>query len=128
MKKQSTSLLASIGHAFDGIIHVLVNERNARYHLLAATLVVIIAFWLQLELTAWALLLIAIGLVFTAEMVNTVAELLIDMVIQHEHPTAKIVKDVAAGVVLLMSLVAAAVGIVVMGPPLLRKLSMLLSG
>lgn len=128
LKKPSTSLLDSFKHALDGVAHVLANERNARIHLMVTVLVIIMAIWLHLELTKWALLLIAIGLVFTAEMLNTVAELLVDMVIQHEHPIAKTAKDVAAGAVLLMAAVAAAIGFIVMGPPLLQKLTMLLSG
>ena len=77
---------------------------------------------MRLDILRWALLLLAIGLVFTAEMLNTVVEVLIDLQIHEVHPLAKTAKDVAAGAVLLMALVAAAIGIVVLGPPLIKAL------
>ncbi|MCE5260138.1 MAG: diacylglycerol kinase family protein [Chloroflexi bacterium] len=124
--KNSVSLLSSFKHAFDGIRYVLAQERNARIHFCVAIGVIVLAAVLHLDISRWALLLLAIGLVFTAEMVNTVVEILVDLVVQQIHPMAKAAKDVAAGAVLLMAVVAAVIGIIVLGPPLFTQLAELL--
>ena len=122
VKKQPVKLLSSFRHAFDGVVHVITQERNARIHLLIALLVVGMGFVLRLGLLEWSLLLVAVGLVFTAEMLNTVVEILVDLTVQQVHPMAKVVKDVAAGAVLLMALVAVIIGFIVLGPPIWRLL------
>jgi diacylglycerol kinase len=66
----------------------------------------------------WALLALTIGMVFSTEMINTVAELAVDLLIQRHHPQAKIAKDVGAGAVLLAALAAVGVGAAIFGPRL----------
>ncbi len=58
------------------------------------------------------------GVVFSAEMINTVAELAVDLLTQRYHPMAKIAKDAGAGAVLIAALAAVAVGIAIFGPRL----------
>ncbi len=125
--RNSVSLLSSFKHAFDGVRYVLVQERNARIHFCVAIGVVALAAILHLDVSRWALLLLAIGLVFTAEMVNTAVEILVDLAVQQIHPMAKAAKDVAAGAVLLMAVVEVVIGIIVLSPPLFAQLSKLLS-
>ncbi|MHB9031660.1 MAG: diacylglycerol kinase family protein [Anaerolineae bacterium] len=127
VKKQPIKFLTSVKHALDGVWHVIQQERNARIHLVIACLVIILAILLRLDILHWLLLLVAIGLVFTAEMLNTVVEILVDLTVQEVHPMAKTAKDVAAGAVLLMAVVAAVIGIFVFGPPLLALFSKLVN-
>lgn len=121
--KNSGSLLSSFRHAFEGMWYVIIHERNARIHFCVALGVILLAALLRLDMLRWALLLLAIGLVFTAEMLNTAVEVLVDLLIHEVHPLAKTAKDVAAGAVLLMALVAVVIGIVVLGPPLIKALA-----
>jgi diacylglycerol kinase len=58
--------------------------------------------------------------VLTAEALNTVVEALVDLYTEEFHPLAKIVKDVAAGAVLISSVAAVGVAIAVFLPRLLR--------
>lgn len=121
------NLCASFKHAFEGLGYVLYHERNARLHLLAAVLVVAMGAWLQLSQLEWALIIAAIGLVFTGEMLNTVVELAIDLISPKENPLAKHAKDVAAGAILTASMVAMIIGIIVLGPPLWSRLTALVA-
>lgn len=121
--RKRESLAASFGHALEGIACVVREERNARIHLAAAAAVIALGIWLGLTTLEWALIVAAIALVFVGEMLNTVVEVVVDLVTPQEHPLAKCAKDVAAGAILLASLAAAIIGILVLGPPLWRQLS-----
>jgi len=113
----------SFGFACTGLLHVLRSQRNAWLHLLATALVIAAALILGLPQLHWCALVLAIGLVWTAETLNTSLELLCD----HLHPGADDaigrVKDVAAAGVLLSAITAATVGLLVLGPALWTRLS-----
>jgi len=83
--------------------------------------------WLRLDAPRWAVLILTIALVFFAEMINTVAEVIIDMITTEYHPLAKIAKDVSAGAVLITALTAIIVGSLVLGPPLLARLGFIIA-
>jgi hypothetical protein len=68
------------------------------------------------------LLLMAITLVVITELLNTAVELTVDLVSPVVHPIAGRAKDIAAGAVLIAATVAAAVGIIILAPPLVRTL------
>ena len=97
---------------------MLRTQRNARIHLAVATAVVLMGLWLGVSETEWAILVLTIGVVLTAEALNTVAEAAVDLATMEYHPLAKVAKDVAAGAVLLMAIAAAIVGFLILGPPL----------
>jgi len=109
--------------ASEGLIYVLRQERNARLHLLAALLTILLGIWLDLSNTEWALISLAIAMVFVGEMFNTVVEVSIDMITVDEHPLAKVAKDVAAGAILLASLAAAIIGALIFVPHLREALA-----
>ena len=116
-----TSLLRSFGYAFSGIAYLLRSQRNARLHA-AITLVVIgLGTWLRLTGPQWAVLVLAMGLVWTAETVNTALENLVDLASPQVDPAAKSIKDLAAAAVLLAAIAAAGVGVLVLGPALVRR-------
>lgn len=110
--------VASFSHAFRGFIDLLRSQHNARIHLLATLLVVALAFWLQLGRADWIALLVAIGLVWVTEALNTALEYLADGAVPEHHPIIGKAKDVAATAVLIASLVAALVGLLVFLPAL----------
>lgn len=60
-------LIASFRFAFAGLAYLLRSQRNARLHLIAAILAVVAGFVLKIERTDWALVVVAIALVFAAE-------------------------------------------------------------
>jgi undecaprenol kinase len=85
-------------------------------------MVVLVGVALKLTQCEWAIICLTIGFVFVAEMFNTVLEAVTDLVTEEYHPLAKQAKDVAAGAVLLAAIIAVAVGLLVLGPPLLARL------
>ena len=73
-------LIQAMRHAIDGIIQVLREERNMRYHLLAACLAIIMSALLQISAMEWLWILLAIFVVFTSEFLNTVTEAVTDLI------------------------------------------------
>jgi len=124
---ERSSLLRSFGFAFAGLFYVVRTQRNMRIHLAIGATVVTLGLLLRLEWTQWAVLGLTMGFVFVAEMFNTVAEAALDAATPYYHPLVQIAKDVAAGAVLLTSLISVMVGLLVLGPPLWMALRHLLS-
>ncbi len=121
MKSESEfSFIHSFKYAFEGLRFAFVTQPNFRFHLVAAILVSILAFWLGITVTAWAVLVLTIGFVLVVEMINTALEVMVDLVSPAYHPLAKNVKDLAAGAVLLAAMVSIIVGFIILGPPLLK--------
>jgi diacylglycerol kinase len=116
------SRLHSFQHAFRGWGFVLRTQRNAWIHALATMLTVLMALWLGLPLGNWAVLLVTIALVWTAEFINTALEAVVDLASPQQHPLAKAGKDVGAAAVLIASLTSVLVGLLILGPPLWEKL------
>lgn len=112
----------SFSHAFDGWRYVLLTQRNAWIHAGVSVMVFALAFWLDLPRFEWAILLLAMTLVWLAEFANTALEAVVDLVTPDYHPLAKTAKDVAAAAVLVGALGAALIGLLILGPPLWARL------
>jgi len=119
---RSRNILESFRFAFSGLWYALRTQRNTRVHLAITVAVVALGLWLGLSPTQWAVLTLTIGFVLVSEMLNTVAETLVDLVSPGYHPLAKVVKDVTAGAVLLAAIISVVVGLLVLGPPLWARL------
>lgn len=76
----------------------------------------------------WAILVITIAMVFTAEFINTSIEAVVDLASPAHHPLAKVGKDVGAGAVLVAALAALVVGLLILGPPLWARIALLIVG
>jgi diacylglycerol kinase len=110
------AFLRSFSYAFQGIAHVLRTQRNALVEAAIALLVIVAAIFFRISSVEWAVLALTIGMVFSAEMINTVAELAVDLLVSRFEQRAKIAKDVGAGAVLVSAMAAVAVGIAIFGP------------
>lgn len=71
--------------------------------------------------------LLACGLVLSAEVMNTAVETVVDLVRPEHDPLAGRAKDVAASAVLVAAGTSVAVGLVVLGPPLAAAASRMAS-
>ncbi len=114
--------LVSFRYAFEGWWYVLRTQRNAWIHAVVSIAVVALALWLGIPAGEWALLLLAIMIVWVAEFMNTALEALVDMTMPRPHPLAKVAKDVAAAAVLIGALGSVLIGLLVLGPPLWSRL------
>lgn len=92
-------------------------------HGVIATVVFFLALWLRLPAHDWAMLVLTTAMVFAAEFMNTAIEAVVDLASPDKHPLAKIGKDVGAAAVLVAALAAVLVGLLILGPPLLQRLS-----
>ena len=111
-------LARSFGHAFRGIGILLRTQANARIHATATVLVVAAGFWFGISRGEWCAVVAAIGLVWSAEGVNTAVETVVDLVSPERHPLAGRAKDVAAGAVLCAAITALVLGSLIFGPRL----------
>ncbi len=116
----------SFQHAFAGWWYVISTQKNAWIHALASTFVIVLSIWLRLPARDWAILFLAIALVWIAEFLNSALEAVVDLASPNKHPLAKVGKDVGAAAVLIAALVSILIGCLIMGPPLLSKLSTLM--
>ena len=120
------SRVRSFQFAFEGWWYVLRTQRNAWIQGLATVMVVLLGLWLRLSLRDWAVLILIIGMVWTAEFMNTALESIVDLASPQQHPLAKAGKDVGAAAVLIAALCAILVGLLILGPPLWQRLQTLL--
>lgn len=109
----------SFRNAFVGIWTALTNQVNLRIHILLGSLALLLAVYLELELSAILIIILTISLVLTAELVNTAVEAVCDAVTLEHDPNIKIAKDVSAGAVLISAIFAVITGIIIFVPALI---------
>jgi undecaprenol kinase len=98
--------LKSFVYAAEGIKHCIMKERNFMIHCCLAVAVIVAGFIFQVSSMEWMIICINIGLVTGFEMFNSSIERLCNLLHPQHHPFVKIIKDVAAGAVLMVSLIA----------------------
>ncbi len=112
----------SFRYAFEGIVHVLKTQPNARIHAAISLAVILVGLWLGPSRIEWAILVVTMAVVWVAEFVNSAVEAAVDLATGERHPLAKIAKDTAAGGVLVAAILAVIVGLLILGPPLWARL------
>jgi undecaprenol kinase len=107
----------SFRFASGGLRHALINQRNFQIQLVVGIIVVISAWLLQFSRIEWLILLITVVIVLSAELLNTVVEVVVDLAVKEQLlPDAKLAKDVAAAAVLLTSIFAVILGLILFIP------------
>ena len=117
----------SFRYAFGGWWYVIRTQRNAWIHAVVSLAVLGIAIWLGLNRYDWALIIIAIAMVWMAEFINTALEAIVDLASPEQHELARISKDVGASAVLIAAGSAALIGLIILGPPLWNRLQIIFS-
>lgn len=113
------SRLRAFRHAFSGWWFVIRTQRNAWIHMLVSIAVILMSIFLQINATSWALILLAIALVWIAEFLNTALEAVVDLASNHQqHNLARVGKDVGAAAVLIAAFISILIGLLILGPPL----------
>lgn len=117
------SLWQSFRFAGRGLRVALASQRTMRVHVALAVAVVAATTWLDLPASGAAMLVLAVGAVLAAELMNTAVECAVDLRVgRRDDALAGRAKDLAAAAVLVTAAAAAAVGLLVLGPPLLVRL------
>ena len=115
-KQQCKKLINSFKYAIEGFVSSFKTERNMKIHVLAMIVVILAGSYLKISFTEWCFIAVAISLVLGAELFNTAIETIVDMVSPEKNPKAKLAKDISAAAVLVLSIGAAAVGLIIFIP------------
>lgn len=121
MDSKETKKQIGFKYAFEGIKYVFYHERNFRIHAFALLTVIVAGFLANINFTEWIFLFIVSGMVWITEMINSAIELLIDYIKPATHPSAKAIKDISAGAVLIAVIVAVIIGCIIFFPKLIAS-------
>jgi diacylglycerol kinase (ATP) len=121
--KGQQGVVRSFEHAYRGMISAVRTQRNMRFHVVVAVLVLMASLLVGVSKLELAVLVLTIMLVFITELFNTAMEFVVDLATKEYHPLAKLAKDVSAGAVLVSSVGAVLVGYLILADDL-RPLSL----
>ena len=114
------SRLKSFVYAFKGIGYLLRTQHNAWIHLGFAILALALGVCFSISPFEWILIILCIGIVFAAEAFNTAIEQLCDARFTEYDKRAEIIKDTAAGAVLIVAIASAVTGLIIFLPRLIK--------
>lgn len=106
----------SFKYAWQGVSALLRYEHNSRIHLVAAVVAVVAGFIFKISAPEWCLIAICIGMVISAEAMNSAVEALADKISKEYDPLIGRAKDFGAAAVMILAFVAVVVGLVIFLP------------
>jgi diacylglycerol kinase len=123
MQKEKFSIkkrLLSFTYAFNGLKILILEEHNARIHVVATIIALALGFILKISTFEWIAIIFAIGLVMAFEILNSAIENLANFVSSEKHEMIKKVKDLSAAAVLIAAITAFIIGIIIFLPKILN--------
>ncbi len=108
--------LNSAMHAVRGLLYCIQREKNFRIQFVLAVIAFFAGAFFGLATQEWMAILLCIAAVLGMEIMNTAIERLCDVITTSIHPAIKQVKDIAAGGVLLVSVISLATGCMIFIP------------
>jgi len=115
---QHRTWATKFGDAFRGFRRGVRGQSSFFVHFFFTLAVVVAGFALEVDRTEWALLVVAITMVLTAEMFNTALEQLVKSTVKKHDPEVGAALDISSAAVLLASAGAVVIGVMVFGPRL----------
>ena len=109
--------------AFKGIRIAIKEEQTFTIQLFIGALILILMYWLPLNNIERAILILAIILVLSLELINSQIERTLDVLYPDFHPKVGHIKDMAAGAVLIVSIGSIFIGILILLPAILEVLN-----
>jgi diacylglycerol kinase len=101
-----------------GIRSFFKKEVHGPLHLILALIAIAISLLCGLDPLEWLFILLSLTLVFVTEMFNTCVERIMNYINKDYDPRIKIIKDIAAGAVLVAAIFAIIVASVILLPKL----------
>lgn len=108
--------IKSVGYAFKGLFILLKTESSIKIQFFIAVFVTAMGFYFKISAAEWMFQSICIGIVMGAEGLNTAIEKLADFVQPDFDEKIGRIKDVSAGAVMLVSIIAVIVGCIIYFP------------
>jgi len=112
----------STTHAWRGLGIFLRTTHNSWVHIFFAILAIYLGFILNVSNVEWIMIIFVIGLVIITEALNTAFEIDIDLTSPNYHPYARDTKDVAAGAVLISTIIAGIIGLIIFLPKIIEPI------
>lgn len=106
------NFLKSFKFALSGILYCVLCERNMRIHTVVSLYVLFFSRFYNFSSVQYLLVALTIASVISTELLNTAFEKICDKLSKEKNFTIKIVKDIAAGAVLVNAMVAFIIGLV----------------
>ncbi|HJS29810.1 MAG TPA: diacylglycerol kinase family protein [Anaerolineales bacterium] len=122
LKNFVATRIRSFRHAISGWWYVIRTQRNAWIHAFFSLTIIAVSLWLGLGPLEWALIIFAIAMVWTAEILNTALEAVVDLASPDLHQLARVGKDVGAAAVLIAAGSAVLIGVLILGPLLWARI------
>ena len=122
MKNEKFSIkkrIKSFSYAFAGLRVLFREEHNSWIHAAAALIAVVAGFLFRISPMEWVAVIIVIGMVFAAEILNSSIERTADFVKAERDDRKRDIKDLGAAAVLVSAITAALVGTIIFLPKLL---------
>jgi undecaprenol kinase len=113
-------MFKSFRYASNGLKDAFKSEHNLRFHFLAGFIAVNLGYIFSISTLEWAVVAIAITLVIVMELVNTIVEKIVDVIIPQISETARAIKDISAAVVLFTALSSLIVGLLIFIPKIIN--------
>lgn len=113
--------IKSFSYAFAGL-KVLREEHNSWIHAVAAVLAVAMGFLFRISPMEWIAVVIVIGMVLSAEILNSSLERTADFVKAERDDRKRDIKDLGAAAVLVCAIAAAVIGIIIFLPKIVAML------
>ena len=112
--------LLSFKYAFKGIAYLYKTQPNLWIHTAVMFVALGLNIYLKLDLTEWCIILVVMAMVLVSEIFNTAIEVIVDFISPDFHEKAGIIKDIAAGGVLLTVFLAVIVGFIIYLPKIIE--------
>ena len=123
MKHQKKSFISgrikSVTYAVKGFYLLITTEHSIMVQLTISMLMCILGFYLKISAVEWMFQILAIGLVLTAESLNTAIEAICDYIQPNFDKKIGFIKDIAAGAVTFAALTAVVIGAIIYLPKLI---------
>lgn len=110
--------IKSVGYALKGMFLLLRTEASIKIQFVIALVVTGAGFYFNISNTEWMIQLIAIGMVMGIEGLNTAVEKISDFIQPENDPKIGFIKDISAGAVMIVSILAGIVGLLIYVPKL----------
>lgn len=122
-KFKADNFFESLGFAISGLLLATKSQRNLKIEIILGMVSVMVGVFLDFSMLELAVLIITIGFVLVAELINTIVEFVVDSHVGNQYSKlAKMSKDIAAGMVLMCVILACVIGFLLFAPKILRLL------
>ena len=120
MKLQNEKHKNPFYYAIKGWGHALKTELNLKFDVLVAILTIVLGIVFKISIHEWIICITLIGLVLSAELMNTSIETVVDMFTREKNELAGKAKDISAGAVLILAIASAIVGGMIFIPKIIE--------